>query len=432
MTRRSGWLWVALVWLLTAGPGWAGAYRAGLLGFYADWNPNRPERPVPKLKRVDVQIWFYQVPRDVRIGDYLFRRNSEFPWPAEVRQQVDLDSCLVLWTGFLFATQSGTYQFELLADEFAQLAIDEQPVATHENAFWHRQRGRWITSQPTRGQVELTKGFHPLSLIYGNYGTSSGLVMRWQPPGQEGLSPLPAHCLVHDPDADPTLREPEQLRGQDRVLGSGTGFVIHPDGYLVTCHHLVGSKGFPSVLIGDEEFPATVIESDPGTDLALLKIEKTGLQAVPIGNPDEAKRLEKILCFGYPLADVLGLELSAETGYITAFREVEGNRAIQINAAVNPGNSGGPLVNYRGEVLGVVNARLEMDGLARGVSFAVPILYARALWQAIPGFTPKGAADGPELTPAEVDEKISPAVLPILMRSQPLAAAKEPDEQRDG
>ncbi len=396
----------------------AQVYRAGLTGLYVTIDPRDPDHLIPGVTRVDPYPWFYQVPRDLRSGDITMRRSSEYPWPQEVAEKVDLRSMLVVWNGFLFVPRAGSYGFQLLADDMALLAIDGRPVLSHMQGFFVRARRGWSVASPTVATIELPAGMHQVELVYANVGDISGVFLRWQRPGDEGFGVIPAESLLHAPNARQTAKRPAEFGRGPKLIGSGTGFVVHPDGWVLTCHHVVSGEGYPSLLVGGDEVPAEIVATDAGHDLALLKAARGELTPVRLGEAKSVARQMEVLCFGYPLADLLGLDLSTENGRITAVRERDGQTTFQTNAPVKPGNSGGPMVNLRGEVLGVVNARLEVDGNNEGVAFAVPISYAVGLLKRIPEFTPKFGGAAGELSPAEVDQLVSPSVLPVLMRQE--------------
>ncbi|MCC7494534.1 MAG: trypsin-like peptidase domain-containing protein [Fimbriimonadaceae bacterium] len=416
-------VWRALLaGLVTVVAAPAEVYTAGLMALYGTFDPQDPAAARPQVRRDERYPWYYQVPADWRLGDLQLRARSEAPWPAEVLQQVNHDSMLVCWVGLLFVPRAGGYEFQLLADDFAALSLDERDILQHTRGFVARGQRGLVAVPPSTVRLELTAGMHPFSLLYANLGRVSGVFLRWRRPGEERFSPIPPEFVVHDPALEPSFRPPTAFTQGPKLLGSGTAFVVHPDGWLLTCHHVVDGAGHPSVRIGEVEWPATVVAQSAQYDLALLKIGAAGLAAIPLADVSSVKRQDEVLCFGYPLADLLGLDLSSENGRITALRNLDGRRTLQTNAPIKPGNSGGPMVNLRGEAVGVVSARLEVDGATEGVAFSVPIDYAAALLRRIPDFEPKFGGGAADLTPAEVDAKVSGAVFPVLVREQPVAA----------
>lgn len=157
--------------------------------------------------------------------------------------------------------------------------------------------------------------------------------------------------------------------------GVGSGFIISEDGYLITNHHVVTGADQITVTLNDRRvFEAKVIGTDELSDVALLKIEATGLPAVSFGDSESIRVGEWVLAIGSPF----GLEFSAAAGIVSAKgRAVPGNQTnyvsfIQTDVAINQGNSGGPLFNLDGEVIGINSQILSSSGGSNGVSFAIP------------------------------------------------------------
>ena len=417
MRQRGAWL-AGLLLLMAAAPSWAQLYKPGLDAIYLQFDPADPANSKIACERVDAYPWFYFVTQEMQAGDYRLTRPPEYPWPQEVLDGVDIRFLVARWTGYLFVPQAGRYAFEMLADDIGLLEIDETDVLEHVTGFYRRTRRGIQPSQPTVAETDLASGFHKITIFYLNEGLTSGIFLRWKRPGDEGFTIIPAHSLVHDPDENKALELPPEFRGGEPVLGSGTGFAVAPDGWVLTCHHVVSGPGDASVLVAGEEYPATVVSTDARRDLALLKIDATDLPVIPLADVAKASRQDEVLCFGYPLADLLGLDLSVENGRITSIRKSGGELRLQTNAPVKPGNSGGPMVNLRGEALGVISERIEIDGAPEGVAFAVPIDLAAVLLQKIPDFQAVwgGGEDG--LDAGEVDRKVSGAVFPILVRQK--------------
>ena len=172
------------------------------------------------------------------------------------------------------------------------------------------------------------------------------------------------------------FQDPRMPRGGQRdvpVFGAGSGFIISPDGVILTNAHVVRDASEVTVKLQDRrEFRAKVLGSDPKTDVAVLKIEAKNLPVVPIGKSTDLKVGEWVLAIGSPF----GLESSVTAGVVSAKgRSIdEGNVPfIQTDVAVNPGNSGGPLFNTRGEVIGINSQIYSQTGGYQGLSFAIPI-----------------------------------------------------------
>lgn len=177
----------------------------------------------------------------------------------------------------------------------------------------------------------------------------------------------------------------DELFGRERYPpkgASGSGVIISRDGYIVTNHHVVADGNKISVSFSDNrEIKAILIGSDPSTDLALLKVEASNLPFLSFGNSDSVRVGEWVLAVGNPF----DLESTVTAGIVSAKgRSIDVLDAqdkiesfIQTDAAVNPGNSGGALVNTRGELIGINTAILTQSGQYEGYSFAVPANLAR-------------------------------------------------------
>jgi serine protease Do len=158
-------------------------------------------------------------------------------------------------------------------------------------------------------------------------------------------------------------------------VGTGSGFIVSEDGYVVTNHHVAdGADGLKVTLQDGRVFDATVVGSDAQTEVALLKIDASGLPTVPLGNSDAVKVGEWVLAVGSPF----GLDHTVTSGIVSAQGRsevgiVDYANFIQTDAAINPGNSGGPLINLHGEVIGMNTAILSRSGGNNGIGFAIPI-----------------------------------------------------------
>jgi serine protease Do len=162
-------------------------------------------------------------------------------------------------------------------------------------------------------------------------------------------------------------------RGGDEVpRGVGSGFIISADGYVMTNHHVVdGADEIYVTLTDKREFKGKLIGSDRRTDIALVKIESSGLPKATIGDSGKVRVGEWVVAIGSPF----GLENTVTKGIVSAKQRETGEYLpfIQTDAAVNPGNSGGPLLNTRGEVIGINSQIYSRTGGFMGISFAIPI-----------------------------------------------------------
>ena len=163
-------------------------------------------------------------------------------------------------------------------------------------------------------------------------------------------------------------------------MASGSGAIISEDGFIVTNNHVIdGADDITVTLTNKKSFKAKLVASDPSTDLAVIKIEAKGLPFMLYGNSDDVKVGQWVLAVGYPLT----LETTVTAGIISAKgRSLDINQRqsktpvesfIQTDAAVNPGNSGGPLINTDGKLIGINSAIASPTGAYAGYSFTIPV-----------------------------------------------------------
>ncbi|HYF58261.1 MAG TPA: DegQ family serine endoprotease [Burkholderiaceae bacterium] len=160
--------------------------------------------------------------------------------------------------------------------------------------------------------------------------------------------------------------------GGETPRGVGSGFIISPDGFVLTNHHVVeGADEIYVTLTDKRELKGKLIGSDRRTDVALVKIEGANLPAMKIGDPQKTRVGEWVIAIGSPF----GLENTVTAGIVSAKGRDTGDYLpfIQTDVAVNPGNSGGPLLNMRGEVIGINSQIYSRTGGFMGISFAIPI-----------------------------------------------------------
>ena len=159
---------------------------------------------------------------------------------------------------------------------------------------------------------------------------------------------------------------------------SGSGFIISEDGYIVTNYHVIsGASSVKVTLYNGDTYDATVIGGDSDYDVAVLKINATGLTPVTLGNSADVNVGDSVLAIGNPLGE---LTFSMSGGYVSSCNRainVDGTpfNMIQVDASINPGNSGGPLMNLYGEVVGIVSAKYSSysNTTVEGIGFAIPI-----------------------------------------------------------
>ena len=183
-------------------------------------------------------------------------------------------------------------------------------------------------------------------------------------PGGPGAGPSP-----HGQPGGPSANKKEE-----RVVprGVGSGFIISADGYILTNNHVIAdAKDIFVTLVDGKEYKAKVIGSDERTDIALIKVEGTDLPALAIGNPVDLKKGQWVMAIGSPF----GLDSTVTVGIVSAINRDTGEYLpfIQTDVAVNPGNSGGPLLNLEGKVVGVNSQIVSRSGGFMGISLAIPI-----------------------------------------------------------
>ncbi len=224
-------------------------------------------------------------------------------------------------------------------------------------------------------QVSFQNGFAPIvrAVAGAVVNVSSSHVVRSQGSGQ--FEPF---------SNDPALRRffGDGHNQPKRETSLGSGVIISPNGYILTNYHVVeGSSDARVVLNNKQEYRAKVIGTDEMTDIAVLKVDATGLPVMRLGDSKTLQVGDFCLALGSPF----GLGQTVTLGIISATGRndigVEGPGAyedfIQTDAAINPGNSGGPLINVRGELIGINTAILSKGGGNVGIGFAVPINLAR-------------------------------------------------------
>ena len=219
---------------------------------------------------------------------------------------------------------------------------------------------------------------------------------------------------------------------------SGSGFIVSPDGYVVTNNHVVdGATDIRVVLDDKREFDARVVGRDPNTDIAVLKIDGRNLPTVKLGDSDALETGDWVLALGYPLSlgqtTTAGI-VSAKGRSIGIMERTAGSASpvehfIQTDAAINPGNSGGPLVDLQGRVVGVNSAIASQTGYYQGYGFAVPINLAKRVADDLIAdgvvHRPLLGVEIREATPADAEVFRLPSADGAVVSSDPKGAAAE-------
>lgn len=176
------------------------------------------------------------------------------------------------------------------------------------------------------------------------------------------------------------FRMPDQQPREFRSEALGSGVIIRENGYIVTNNHVVDGAEELQVVLDDGTFhDAKVVGKDAESDLAVIRIEKDGLAAVPFGDISKVRVGQWVMAFGSPLSAELGNTVTS--GIVSALHRTSRNLSalnlfasfIQTDAAINPGNSGGPLVNLAGELIGINSAIYSRSGGSQGIGFAIPV-----------------------------------------------------------
>ncbi len=181
-----------------------------------------------------------------------------------------------------------------------------------------------------------------------------------------------------DPQQQPRGRTqpPKKRSPRDQKLGTGSGVIISADGYIITNNHVVAESTRLEVTVGADarSYPATIIGRDPSTDVAVIKIERTGLSFATLGDSAKLRVGDVVLAAGSPME----LSQSVSQGIVSALgrkgMSITGyENFIQTDASINPGNSGGPLFDALGRIVGINTAILSRTGMNGGIGFSIPI-----------------------------------------------------------
>ena len=170
----------------------------------------------------------------------------------------------------------------------------------------------------------------------------------------------------------PQPQRPDRAQPEEKQRGIGSGFILTPDGFIMTNAHVVQGADQVIVTLADQrEFKARIIGADRRTDVAVVKVDATGLPAVRIGEVSKLRAGQWVMAIGSPF----GLDNTVTAGIVSAKARDTGDYLpfIQTDVAINPGNSGGPLINMNGEVVGINSQIYSRSGGFMGISFAIPI-----------------------------------------------------------
>jgi serine protease Do len=191
-------------------------------------------------------------------------------------------------------------------------------------------------------------------------------------PGEEEMLEFFRRFGLPIPNIPRQAPRPNSPQQEEQPRGVGSGFILSPDGYIMTNAHVVEDADEVIVTLTDKrEFKAKIIGADKRSDVAVVKIDATGLPAVRIGDVSRLKVGEWVMAIGSPF----GLENTVTAGIVSAKQRDTGDYLpfIQTDVAINPGNSGGPLINMRGEVVGINSQIYSRSGGSMGISFSIPM-----------------------------------------------------------
>ncbi len=175
------------------------------------------------------------------------------------------------------------------------------------------------------------------------------------------LAQEPAEVVVAEtPSGPPEASGPPSLPEGDRVvISGGTGFFITDSGHLLTNHHVIEDASKVTVFIGGDSLPARLIQAEPSLDLAVLKIEKQ-VKSIPLASSKGLRMGNAVFTIGFPNTQLQGVRPKYTNGRISSLSGIQDDpRKVQITVPIQPGNSGGPLVDERGNVVGVVSSSLR-------------------------------------------------------------------------
>ena len=256
----------------------------------------------------------------------------------KLRSTLWLGAVLVAVSALLLPAQAATAQTRVLPD-FTDLVEQVGPSVVNIRTI------EKVTVRPSNGSgmdEEMLEFFRRFGLPVPN-----------MPPRQQG----------------PRSNQPQE---EEQPRGVGSGFILSADGFIMTNAHVVDGADEMIVTLTDKrEFKARLVGADKRTDVAVVKIEASGLPAVKIGDVNRLKVGEWVMAIGSPF----GLENSVTAGIVSAKQRDTGDYLpfIQTDVAINPGNSGGPLINMRGEVVGINSQIYSRSGGYMGIAFAIPI-----------------------------------------------------------
>lgn len=297
----------------------------------------------------------------------------------------------------------------------ARKRIEYTNVSTHDGRWWSTHTARADEFRPvyegTRQALELDTVCRLAGIVADDGQAPDPGSGHEQNERGKRTTPAP-------PESPPWASLPSRIDPSYLVSGTGSGFFVSASGLAITNQHVVERCRRVDVVAGEATRRAKVIADDRDTDLALLEVEAGAYLPLPLAESN-AELGEAISVLGFPLSEILSGDLRVTTGIVSSLSGIQGDRRmVQISAAIQPGNSGGPVLNPHGGVVGVVAARLAERFQAQNVNFAVGLSEVRAFLQEHGVTVAVQRAGVTELSVAAVVRRTSPGVVRVLCRGR--------------
>lgn len=195
-------------------------------------------------------------------------------------------------------------------------------------------------------------------------------------------------------------------------LASGSGFVVHPEGIIVTCAHVVRGATTLNAKIGDDEYEATLIGVDYDQDIAVLRVRGKDLPHVTFADSEKVRLADEVRALGFPLTKVLGESIKVTRGEVSGIGGgINKQSGLQLDASLNPGNSGGPIIDTSGRVVGIASSLLSGARLSE-VGFAIPSNVVVSFLKSLHVPVAESAASNPQ-SPVDIVARLSSACVLI-------------------
>lgn len=257
--------------------------------------------------------------------------------------------------------------------------LDASPDKIQQKEMTFQEENQFIRTSSRPGAFETDFTVAAESTVNEVVCIKSFATPRQNPYNGGGYDPFGMFDFFFGPQERQQQRRPQQKSGEPVQTGLGSGVILSEDGYIVTNNHVIDGAEKLEVLLNDNStYEATVVGTDEATDLALIKIDAKGLPAITFGDSEAVKIGEWVLAVGNPF----GFNSTVTAGIVSAKARSLNQSSrngrmgiesfIQTDAALNPGNSGGALVNLKGELIGINSAIYSNTGSYSGFSFAIP------------------------------------------------------------